>query len=108
MALSYDYRNCFVSDWSKEDYNLADNFAWTLMGIGIQRVTGKNQKEISFRLKFLNRIGYPIYINPTLGEYVLEHLDKFVGYNTNVGEEPRFKFIRRWTKALERDLEDGQ
>ena len=105
MALQYDYRDCFVSDWSKEDYNLADNFAWTMMGLGIQKVTAKNLKEISFRMRFLNKIGYPIF-NPTLHEYVLKYLDKFIGYKTNVGEEKRFQFIRRWTKALERDLEE--
>lgn len=106
MALTYDYRNCFVSDWSEQDYEIANYFCWTLNFVDIREVTAKNLKEISFRLNFLKRIGFPAYTDDKAHDYVIKYLDKWIGYKSNVKEEPRFKFIRRWTKSVERDLEE--
>ena len=106
MALTSDYRNCFVSDWSKEDHEFAKHFCWVLMSLDIGEVKAKNLKEITFRLNFLKRIGFPVFNTDETHDYVIKYLDKWVGYKTNIKEEPRFKFIRRWIKGLERDLEE--
>ena len=106
MALTSDYRNCFVSDWSEADYAIAEHLCWALLSLDIREVTAKNLKEISFRLNFLKRIGYPVYKTDESHDYVIKYLDKWIGYKSNVKEEPRFKFIRRWTKGLEEEVEE--
>ena len=48
MALSYNYEKCDDSNWTKDDHNIARNFCWTLMAVGMQDVTEKNKNEPRF------------------------------------------------------------
>jgi len=106
MALQYDYTKVDTEGWNKEQHSNAANFAWTMISIDMREITHKNQGEIFFRLKFLETIGRNIFKDPIKDAALREHIRLLEGYKTNVKEEPRFKFIRRWIKGLERDLEE--
>lgn len=108
MALQYDYTSIDTSSWTEQDRRNAAGFAWTMMAIDMQKVTAENWKEIFFRIKFLQKLGYGMCaVNEDASDHlIVELLVKFAGYKTNVKQEPRYKFIRRWTKALERDMEE--
>ena len=93
MALSYNYEKCDDSNWTKDDHNIARNFCWSLMAVGMQDVTEKNKNEILFRLMFLQKIGLGVYTEDQTLERYIDIVNKMVGYGTNVGNETRRKWI---------------
>jgi len=93
MALSYNYKKCDDSNWTKDDHNIARNFCWTLMAVGMQDVTEKNKNEILFRLMFLQKIGLGVYTEDQTLERYRDIVNKMIGYGTNVGNETRRKWI---------------
>ena len=93
MALSYNYEKCDDSNWTEDDRNIARNFCWSLMAIGMQDVTEKNKNEILFRLMFLQKIGLGVYTEDQTLERYIDIVNKMVGYGTNVGNETRRKWI---------------
>ena len=93
MALSYNYEKCDDSNWTKDDHNIARNFCWTLMAVGMQDVTEKNKNEILFRLMFLQKLDLGVYTKDQTLERYIDIVNKMVGYGTNVGNETRRKWI---------------
>lgn len=106
MALRYDYTALDTKGWTKEQHETAANFCWTMMSIDMGTVTKENQDEVIFRIMFLQMLD----LGPWTTRYSLMKVKGLVhsmrGYKCNVGQDPRYKFIRRWTKAGERWLEE--
>jgi hypothetical protein len=104
MALQYDYTALDTEGWTKEQHETAANFCWTMMSIDMGKVTKENQDEIIFRIMFLQMLD----LGPWRRRYSLMEVKGLVhsmrGYSCNVGQDPRYKFIRRWVKAGERWL----
>ena len=105
MSLNYDYTKIDTRTWSGDDHEKAANFVWALVSIDVREVTKENQAEIFFRFKFLEKIGMNIFQEPIENKSFKDYLSKLIGYKTNVKDEPRFKFIRRWIKNVERKVE---
>ena len=106
MALTYNYEKCNDSNWTKDDHNIARNFCWTLMAVGISAVTEKNKDEIIFRLMFLQKIGLGAYTEDQALERYQDIINKMVGYYTNVGNETRRKWVSRKMKYFESKLKE--
>ena len=106
MSLNYDYTQIDTRTWSGDDHERAASFAWALVSIDTREVTKKNQDEIFFRFKFLERIGMNIFREPIEDESFKDYLAKLIGYKTNVKNEPRSKFMRRWIQNVERKLKE--
>ena len=106
MALSYNYEKCDDSNWTKDDHNIARNFCWTLMAVGMQDVTEKNKNEILFRLMFLQKIGLGVYTEDQTLERYKDIVNKMIGYGTNVGNETRRKWISYKMKYFESKLKE--
>ena len=106
MALRYDYTALDTEGWDKDQHNTAANFSWTMMFIDMQNVTKENADEIIFRIEFLQRIGMGPYTKRFPLLEVKAQVRGMIGYKTNVAQLPRYKFIRRWVKAAERDLQE--
>ena len=106
MALQYDYTALDTEGWDNDQHNEAANFVWVMMYIDMQKVTAENANEIIFRLEFLQRIN----LGPWTKRYPLLQVKAkvrgMIGYKTNVKEEPRYKFIRRWMKTAEQELQE--
>ena len=98
MALTYDYRKCNDSNWTEDDRNIAGQFCWSLMSIGMQNVTEKNKNEIIFRFMFLQNIGLGVFVKGQTLERYIEIVNKMIGYETNVGNETRKSWISRRIK----------
>ena len=109
MALQYDYTALDTEGWDNDQHNEAANFVWVMMYIDMQKVTAENADEIIFRIMFLQMLGLGPWVTRTPLSEVKERVQSLIGYKTNIKEEPRFKFIRRWIKAgvdlLEEKLE---
>tara|TARA_R100000306_G_C4287916_1_gene98512 strand:- start:83 stop:451 length:369 start_codon:yes stop_codon:yes gene_type:complete len=106
MALSYNYEKCDDSNWTKDDRNIAGQFAWSLMAVGTQNVTEKNKDEIIFRLMFLQNIGMGVYIKDQTLERYIDVVNKMIGYSTNVGNENRRKWISYKIKYFAREIQN--
>ena len=106
MSLNYDYTKVDTRKWSGDDHENAANFAWALVSIDVREVTKQNQDEIFFRFKFLEKIGMNIFQKPIKNKSFKDYLLKLIGYKTNVKDEPRSKFMKRWIENLERKLEE--
>ena len=106
MALSYNYEKCDDSNWTKDDRNIAGQFAWSLMHVGMQNVTEKNKDEIVFRLMFLQNIGMGAYTKDQTLERYIDIVNKMVGYGTNVGNENRRKWISYKIKYFAREIQN--
>jgi hypothetical protein len=106
MALQYDYTALDTKGWTEEQHVSAANFCWTMMYLDIKDITAKNADEIIFRIEFLQELGMGPWVTRTPLSEVKERVQSLIGYKTNIKEEPRFKFIRRWVKAAEQRLED--
>ena len=98
MALTFNYQKCNDSNWTEDDRNIAGNFCWSLMSIGTQNVTEKNKDEILFRFMFLQKIGRGVFVQEQTLERYLDIINKMVGYETNVGNETRKKWMSRIIK----------
>ena len=109
MALNYNYVNCDDSNWSADDKQLAPNFCWSLMSIGVPAVTEKNKNEIIFRLMFLQKMGRCVYTQDQTLERYIDLVNKMVGYYTNVSMKTRKKFITDscsyLCEEIEKDIE---
>ena len=106
MALSYNYEKCDDSNWTEDDRNIARNFCWSLMAVGMQDVTEKNKNEILFRLMFLQKIGLGVYTEDQTLERYTDIVNKMIGYGTNVGNETRRKWISYKMKYFESKLKE--
>ena len=105
MSLNYDYSKCENQDkWSDKDRHTAANFCWGMIAIDMGEITEKTEDEIYFRYRFMEKIGYNVFSKPLDLRKLGEMLRKLRGYKTNIGYLPRFKFIRRHIKSLERDI----
>ena len=98
MALTFNYQKCNDSNWTEDDRNIAGNFCWSLMSIATQNVTEKNKDEILFRFMFLQKIGRGVFVQEQTLERYLDIINKMVGYETNVGNETRKKWMSRIIK----------
>jgi len=109
MALKYDYTALDTEGWTEEQHVSAANFCWTMMYLDIKDITAENADEIIFRIMFLQMLGLGPWVTRTPLSEVKERVQSLIGYKTNIKEEPRLKFIRRWIKAgvdlLEEKLE---
>lgn len=104
MALTYDYSACDTTGWTDDEHERAENFCFALLAVDVRDIHEKNQEEIFFRFKFLEKIGFNPFRNPIDNGDLKMWLLKLNGYRCNVSDEPRFKFIRRWIKYMEQDL----
>ena len=105
MSLNYDYTKCENQDqWNDADHYQAKNFCWGMIAIDIGEITAETEDEIYFRYRFMEKIGYNVFSKPLDLRKLGEMLRKLRGYKTNIGYLPRFKFIRRHIKSLERDI----
>ena len=107
MALTYDYRKCNDSNWTEDDRNIAGHFCWSLMSIAMRNVTEKNKDEIVFRFMFLQNIGFGVFVKDQTLERYIEIVNKMIGYETNVGDETRGKWIPRQIKCFVERIEDN-
>ena len=106
MALTFNYQKCNDSNWTEDDRNIARNFCWSLMSIATQNVTEKNKDEILFRFMFLQNIGRGVFVQEQTLERYLDIINKMVGYETNVGNETRKKWMSRIIKSFALDLQN--
>jgi|688.fasta_scaffold481943_1 hypothetical protein len=106
MALTFNYQKCNDSNWTEDDRNIARNFCWSLMSIATQNVTEKNKDEILFRFMFLQKIGRGVFVQEQTLERYLDIINKMVGYETNVGNETRKKWMSRIIKSFALDLQN--
>ena len=106
MALQYDYTALDTEGWDNDQHNVAANFVWTMMSIDMQKVTPENVDEIIFRIEFLQRLGLGPYTKRFPLLEIKAQVRGMVGYKTNVKQEPRYKFIRRWVKVAEQELQE--
>tara|TARA_R100001509_G_scaffold155259_1_gene117581 strand:+ start:985 stop:1338 length:354 start_codon:yes stop_codon:yes gene_type:complete len=105
MALTYNYEKCDDSNWTKDDKQLAPQFCWSLMSIGIPAVTETNKDEIVFRLMFKQKVDQCVYtVDQTLERYI-DLVNKMVGYYTNVQKQTRKQFIYNTFSALSQDIQ---
>ena len=108
MALSYDYRSCDQTDWKDDDHKNASQFVWSMMAIDMNEISEKTHDEISFRFRFLEKIGMNIFTKPIDQRQLGKQLRRLRGYKTNVKFLPRFKFMRRHVKSLELNVENDR
>ena len=99
MALQYDYTALDTEGWTNDQHNVAANFVWPMMYIDMKDVTKENADEIIFRFEFLQRIGFGPFTKRVPLLELKAQVRGMIGYKTNVKQEPRFKFIRRWMKT---------
>ena len=113
MALKYDYTAVAgYENYDKELHDHTAKFAWQMMAIDMQEITEQNWKEVVFRLKFLSKIGYGSLMdnsrdtnNISIGA-LKGYIKTLIGYQTNVGQKTRSQFMRRWMKAVERNIQE--
>tara|TARA_R100001143_G_C3237702_1_gene77642 strand:- start:94 stop:420 length:327 start_codon:yes stop_codon:yes gene_type:complete len=108
MGLTYDYTKCDSNGWGEEDHKNASDFCWSMMTIDMNEITEKTHAEISFRFRFLEKLGLSIFTKPIDQRQLGKQLRKLRGYKTNIGFKPRFKFIRRHVKRLENTVENDR
>jgi hypothetical protein len=106
MALKYDYTALDTEGWTNDQHNVAANFVWPMMYIDMKDVTKENADEIIFRFEFLQRIGFGPFTKRIPLLELKAQVRGLIGYKTNVKQEPRFKFIRRWMKTAEQELQE--
>ena len=106
MALQYDYTALDTEGWTKEQHDSAAKFSWTMMAIDMGTVTKENQDEVIFRIMFLQELGLGPYTKRFPLLEIKAQVRGMVGYKTNVKQEPRYKFIRRWVKVAEQELQE--
>ena len=127
MALRYDYRNIKLvkqkDNISEKESDQLGMFAWQMMAIDIQEVTEQNVNEVCFRLLFLQKLGFGALSTPegkalnkdTFNSHdheldpseLRKYIRSLIGYKTNVLTLTRGKFMRRWMKAFERDIDES-
>ena len=125
MALRYDYRNIksIKDNISEKESDQLGMFAWQMMAIDIQEVTEQNVNEVCFRLLFLQKLGFGALSTPegkalnkdTFNSHdheldpseLRKYIRSLIGYKTNVLTLTRGKFMRRWMKAFERDIDES-
>ena len=107
MALSYNYEKCDNSNWNEDDKQLAPNFCFTLMAVGMQDVTEKNKDEIIFRLMFLQKLGLGVYTQDQTFERYQDIVNKMIGYGTNVSNETRRKWMSYKIKYFAERIENN-
>jgi hypothetical protein len=71
------------------------------MAVDLGGISEKDLGEWEFRLAFLDEIGVPASTRP----FTRSELEAHVGLTTNVIDLSRAKWLRKVTKALEKDLE---
>jgi hypothetical protein len=77
----------YRSSWSDDDHQVAHGFCWVMMSIDMREVTEKNWKEILFRIKFLQKIGFGPWTEDIPEERLQPMLKKLIGYMVpNVGK----------------------
>ena len=108
MAISYDYTQCDDRDWKEDDHKNASQFCWSMMAIDMNEISEKNHDEISFRFRFLEKIGMNIFTKPIDQRQLGKQLRSLRGYKTNIKFLPRFKFMRRHVKSLELNVENDR
>ena len=106
MALQYDYTTLDTEGWTKDQHDRAARFCWTMMYLDMKDITKENADEVIFRIEFLQELGMGPWVTRTPLLEVKAQVRGFIGYKTNIKQEPRFKFIRRWVKAAEHQLEE--
>jgi len=102
MGLKFNYTK--IKGFEKMDKSEHDNlhlFAWLLMSVHMQTVKEANIDEIFWRLKFLQKIKQELFSGlPADDVEIKKFLTKHIGYDTNVGTEPRNKFIQHYVQVI--------
>ena len=102
MGLKFNYTK--IKGFEKMDKSEHDNlnlFAWLLMSVHMQTVKDANIDEIFWRLKFLQKIKQELFSGlPADDTEIKKFLTKHIGYDTNVGTEPRNKFIQHYVQVI--------
>jgi hypothetical protein len=102
MGLKFNYTK--IKGFEKMDKSEHDNlnlFAWLLMSVHMQTVKEANIDEIFWRLKFLQKIKQELFSGlPADDTEIKKFLTKHIGYYTNVGTEPRNKFIQHYVQVI--------
>ena len=102
MGLKFNYTK--IKGFEKMDKSEHDNlnlFAWLLMSVHMQTVKEANIDEIFWRLKFLQKIKQELFQGlPADDTEIKKFLTKHIGYDTNVGTEPRNKFIQHYVQVI--------
>lgn len=106
MGLKFNYTK--IKDFEKMDksqHNDLSLFAFLLMSVHIQTVKETNIDEIFWRLKFLQKIKQELFSGlPADNAELKKFLTKHIGYDTNVGTEPRNKFIQHYAQVIAADV----
>jgi hypothetical protein len=89
MSLTSNYTKINTEGWTDAQTDSLSKFCFPMMSIDMDKIT----KDI-FRTPIDNLDFY-------------ELLKSYVGYECNVSEQPRYKFIRRWVKTVEHDVPAG-
>lgn len=110
MALTYDYRAIKGFDtFTDIEHQLLGTMTFRMMAIDMNSITKHNLKEVLFRCLFLDTYSGAVFhkvngakISP---KETKELLTSWIGLSTNVAEQSRAKFLRRWSKVLEREIQ---
>jgi hypothetical protein len=107
MALTYDYTKVAgVDKFTDEQHENASQLAWVMMTLQLRDITEKNLDEVLFRIKFLEEINVKLFQEQHSFESVKKYITDHINYETNVGNESRYKFITHWAKVKASIVED--
>ena len=107
MPLTSNYIKINTEGWTDAQTDSLSKFCFAMMFIDMDKITKDNLEEVWFRFNFLQKLGYNIFRTPIDNLDFYELLKSYVGYECNVSKQPRYKFIRRWTKTVEYDVPAG-
>jgi hypothetical protein len=110
MALNWNVTN--VADWEQlqsddHEYVVTECVVWLTMAVGLRGITESNLDEFTRRAAlvqhlsgaYMQKDGHPYFLHR-------EHFERRVGLSTNVGDESRAAWVKRWTKDDELDRLD--
>jgi len=107
MALTYNYTKVAgVDKFTDEQHENASQLAWTMMTLKLREITKENLNEVLFRIKFLEEINVKLFQEQHNFDSVKKFITDHINYETNVGNESRYRFITHWAKVKASIVED--
>jgi hypothetical protein len=112
--MSLDWNATKVANFKEGDEQWKENvanFCFTLMAVGIGRVTESNLGDLYFRIQILHSTYGPLryhFDEETMTKtavYDFDFVKSMVGYGTNVSNETFLQWIKRFSKHR---IEDNQ
>ena len=113
--MSLNWNATKVANYKNDDEQWKENvanFCFTLMAVGVGRVTEENLGDLYFRIQILHATYGPLryhYDEDTKTKtevYDFDFVKSMVGYSTNVSNETFLQWIKRFSKHRIQDNQD--